>query len=271
MYRSTAYRYPNEVLILVVTVILVLTVIIIAATATFCVAGIFIIIMLVMALITNRSHHQSLMQQAYQVRADNLPELHNVAAIAHKRLQPGPVELYLVRSKTLNAYTFGLGDPKVIVLYDPLLKIMDGDEMAFIIGHEMGHVALSHTWLNTLLGGMSGVPAPFGAAVILYTAFRSWNRNCEFSADRAGLLACGNLSKAISALVKLVAPNMRTQADFERALTMIDAQDDNVLNQFGELFQSHPMVIRRVNQLREYSATSDYKNLQASMNRNLAS
>jgi Zn-dependent protease with chaperone function len=271
MYRSTAYRYPNEVLILVVTVILVLTVIIIAATATFCVAGIFIIIMLVMALITNRSHNQSLMQQAYQVRADNLPELHNVAAIAHKRLQPGPVELYLVRSKTLNAYTFGLGDPKVIVLYDPLLKIMDGDEMAFIIGHEMGHVALSHTWLNTLLGGMSGVPAPFGAAVILYTAFRSWNRNCEFSADRAGLLACGNLSKAISALVKLVAPNMRTQADFERALTMIDAQDDNVLNQFGELFQSHPMVIRRINQLREYAATSEYKNLQASMNRNLVS
>jgi Zn-dependent protease with chaperone function len=135
----------------------------------------------------------------------------------------------------------------------------------------MGHVALSHTWLNTLLGGMSGVPAPFGAAVILYTAFRSWNRNCEFSADRAGLLACGNLSKAISALVKLVAPNMRTQADFERALTMIDAQDDNVLNQFGELFQSHPMVIRRINQLREYAATSEYKNLQASMNRNLVS
>jgi Zn-dependent protease with chaperone function len=107
--------------------------------------------------------------------------------------------------------------------------------------------------------------------VILYTAFRSWNRNCEFSADRAGLLACGDLNKAISALVKLVAPNMRTQSDFERALTMIDAQDDNVLNQFGELFQSHPMVIRRINQLREYAATSDYKNLQASMNRNLAS
>ena len=271
MVRSTAYRYPNEVLILAVTIILVLTVIIIATTVTFCLAGVFIIIMLIMALITNRSHHQSLMQQAYQVRADNLPELFNVAALAHKRLQPGPVKLYLVRSKTLNAYTFGLGDPKVIVLYDPLLKIMDGDEMAFIIGHEMGHVALSHTWLNTLLGGMSGIPAPFGAAVILYTAFRSWNRNCEFSADRAGLLACGDLNKAISALVKLVAPNMRTQADFERALTMIDAQDDNVLNQFGEFFQSHPMVIRRINQLREYAVTSEYKNLQASMNRNLAS
>jgi hypothetical protein len=31
------------------------------------------------------------------------------------------------------------------------------------------------------------------------------------------------------------------------------------------------MVIRRINQLREYAATTEYKNLQASMNRNLAS
>mgnify|MGYP005626363069 CR=1 FL=1 len=83
MYRSKAYRYPNELLILAVTIILVLTVIVIATTVTFCLAGVFIIIMLIMALITNRSHHQSLMQQAYQVRPDNLPELFNIAAIAY--------------------------------------------------------------------------------------------------------------------------------------------------------------------------------------------
>jgi hypothetical protein len=34
-------------------------------------------------------------------------------------------------------------------------------------------------------------------------AFLWWNRACEYSADRAGLLACGRLHKAISALVKL--------------------------------------------------------------------
>jgi len=270
MYRSTAYRYPNETLILAVTIILVLLVVLIAATATFCVAGIIIIAMLVMAVLANRSHHQALMRQAYQVRSDNLPELYAVAATAHKRLQPGQIELYLLKDKALNAYTFGLGDPKVIVVYDSLLRVMDRDEMAFIIGHEMGHVALSHTWLNTLLGGMAGVPAPFGAAVILYTAFRSWNRNCEFSADRAGLLACGSLNKGISALVKLVAPNLRSQADFDRAMTMIDAQDDYIGNQLGELFQSHPMVIRRINQLREYAASPAYKNLQAAMNKNLS-
>ena len=271
MFRTTDYRYPNETLILVGTILLVLLVIIITTTATFCLAGIFIIVMLGMALFANRSHHKTLMQTAYPVRSDNAPGLANVAIRSHKRLQPGPVELYLVKSKALNAYTFGLSDPKVIVLYEPLLQVMDADEMAFIIGHEMGHISLGHTWLNTLLGGMAGVPAPFGAAVILYTAFLSWNRACEYSADRAGLLACGSLSKAISSLVKLVAPNLRSQTDFDRALTMIDAQDDNVANQFGELFQSHPMVIRRINKLKEYASSTEYKRLQISMDNNLSS
>lgn len=269
MYRSTAYRYPNESLILVLTILLLLAVIIITATATFCISGVFILIMMAFAYFINRSHHQTLMQHAYAIRPDNAPELSRISTRSHRRLQPGPLELYLAKSKTLNAYTFGLGSPKVIVLYKPLLKVMDSDEMAFIIGHEMGHVALGHTWLNTLLGGMAGVPAPFGAAVLLYAAFLSWNRCCEYSADRAGLLACGSLSKAISALVKLTTPNMRSQTEFDHALAMIDAQDDHVVNQLSELFQSHPMIIRRINQMRKYASSAEYRKLQSAMDKNL--
>lgn len=269
MFKTTSYRYPNEILILAVTLILVGIVFVVAAVATFCLVGLFVLVILGIAIYSNYVHHQTLMRQAYQVRMDNLPELASVATTAAKRLQPGPVEIYLVKSKTLNAYTFGLSEPKVIVIYDSLLQVMDKNEMAFIIGHEMGHIALSHTWLNTLLGGMGGVPMPFGAAVILNFAFLSWNRNCEFSSDRAGLLACGNLNASITALVKLVAPNTRNIADFERAMTMIDAQDDHMLHQLGELFQSHPMIIRRINQLRDYAASTEYKRLQAAVDQNL--
>lgn len=269
MFRSTAYRYPNELLILILTIAILLVILAIATVATFCLTGLIILGMLAFAIYSNYAHHQSLMQQAYTVRPDNAPSLAKVATVSHRRLQPGPIELYLVKSKVMNAYTFGLGDPKVIVLYEPLIKVMDGTELAFIIGHEMGHVALGHTWLNTLLGGMSGVPTPFGAAIILYAAFRWWNRACEFSCDRAGLLACGSLTKAVTALVKLAAPEIRTQADFERAMTMIDAQDDTVVNQIAEIFQTHPMIIRRINQVKEYAASTEYKRLQAAMDKNL--
>jgi Zn-dependent protease with chaperone function len=158
-------------------------------------------------------------------------------------------------SPILNAYTFGLSDPKVVVLYSGLLQVMDEDELRFIIGHEMGHVALGHTWLNSLVGGMAGIPSSSIASVILRMAFLWWNRACELSADRAGLLACGRIDKATSALIKLVAgPTGLTPAGLEAAYRQIDAEDDTPWGAVGETFQSHPMLIRRIQELRQYAA-----------------
>ena len=100
------------------------------------------------------------------------------------------MDVFIVPSNRLNAYTFGMDSPKAIVLYSPLFKIMDQDEIQFILGHEMGHVKLGHTVLNTLVGGMAGIPSSYGALAIMELAFRWWNRACEYSADRAGVLAC---------------------------------------------------------------------------------
>ena len=100
---------------------------------------------------------------------------------------------------------------------------MDKDELQFIIGHELGHVDLGHTWLNTLVGGMAGIPSTYGAAAILELAFRWWNCACEYSADRAGVLACSNPNKAISALIKLEAGNnVRTEFDIRNAIQRIE-------------------------------------------------
>jgi Zn-dependent protease with chaperone function len=269
MYRSRAYRYANEQVVLVLTLLLVLAVIVFTATVTFCLSGVFIIAMFVLSALLIRSHHQALMRSAFRVDRARSPEMADLVAECGLKLQPGPVDVFLVDQKQLNAYTFGIGSPKVLALYTPLLKVMKARELSFIIGHEMGHVALGHTWLNTILGGMAGIPAPFGAAMLLYTAFRWWNRMCEYSADRAGLLACGDIHVAVSALVKLVAPEIRNQRDFERALALVDAEDDSASNRLAEAFQSHPMVIRRINALRDYVRTPEYQALQAGMNCNL--
>jgi len=102
-----------------------------------------------------------------------------------------------------------------------------------------GHAALGHTWLNTLLGGMAGVPMPIGAAVLLTLAFRWWNRICEYSADRAGLLACGSLNSATRALVKLVSGPIHSEEHYERIMAAIDAEDDNIMNVFSPIL-CHP-------------------------------
>lgn len=269
MFHSRAYRFENEQIVLALTILLVLGVIILTSTVTFCLSGVFIVVMFVISAMLVRSHHQALMRSAFRVDRTRTPDLAGLVAESGLKLQPGMVDVFLVNQKQVNAYTFGIGSPKVLVLFTLLLKVMHTGELKFIIGHEMGHVALGHTWLNTIIGGMAGIPAPFGAAVLLYTAFRWWNRMCEFSADRAGLLACGDIHTAISALVKLAAPDIRSQHDFDRALALIDAEDDDAANRLAEVFQTHPMLIRRINALRDYARTAEYQRIQAGMNRNL--
>ena len=269
MFRSRRYRVDNEKVVLLLTVLLVFAVIVLSSTVTFCASGVFILLMFVLSAVLTRSHHQSLMRNALPLNPVKIPKLAVEVEECAQKLQPGPVDIFIAKQNQMNAYTFGISTPKVLVIYSPMLRVMTPDELRFIIGHEMGHVALGHTWLNTILGGMAGIPAPFGAAVLLYAAFRWWNRMCEFSSDRAGLLACGDLNAAVSAMVKLVAPEVRSQVEFDKALAMIDAQDDNMSNRFAEIFQTHPMLIRRINKLREYSRTQEYQYLQAGVNQNI--
>ena len=269
MFRSRKYRVDNEQVVLAVTLLLVLFVVILTSTATFCLSGVFIVGMFLISALMIRSHHRALMQTAKRVSPLQTPKMAALVEDCAQKLQPGMVETYLVRKDQMNAYTFGISEPKALVVYTPLVSVMSPGELKFIIGHEMGHVALGHTWLNTIVGGLAGIPAPFGAAVVLFAAFRWWNRMCEFSADRAGLLACGNLNLAVSALVRLVAPEVRSQQEFEHALAVLDAQDDQVRNRLMEVFRSHPMLIRRIEKLQEYARTEEYRWLQAGVNRNV--
>ncbi|MEW5870462.1 MAG: M48 family metallopeptidase [Chloroflexota bacterium] len=264
--NTTAYRYPNERLVLFVTLSLVLLVIALTATATVCASVIFVILFVLLSYGMSRSHHQELMRAAKPVTTQEMPGLARLIRLGVNRLAPGPIQVFVAPGRALNAYTFGLSSPKIVVLYAPLFQVMDEDEILFILGHELGHVALGHTWLNSLVGSMAGIPAPFGAAAILAMAFLWWNRMCEYSADRAGLLACGKPEKAITALVKLVAgPQADTPAELEAAYRKINAEDDNWLNSLGESFGTHPMLIRRIEALRAYTRTSQYRRLQEQM------
>lgn len=270
-YKTTAYRYPDETIILWATMLLVLLVIGVTATATVCLSVVFILAMLAFSYNFTRSQHRNLMAHARQLTPQSAPAAAAAASEAGTRLQVEPVEIFIAPSRILNAYTFGLDSPKTIVLHSALFEVMDQDELQFIIGHEMGHVCLGHTWLNSLIGGMAGIPSSSEASLLLALAFRSWNRSCELSADRAGVLACGKPAKAVSALIKLEAgpAALLNQANLERALRSIEAEDDSLINNLTELFATHPMIVKRIQQIRRYAASREYQSLQPRLNKNL--
>lgn len=271
VYRTTAYRYPGEQAILLVSIGLSLFVIFISALFTLGGALLLVLGMIFLSYMWARNHHQGLLRQAYLVTPQSAPNLNSLVQTCQQRLQPGPIQSFVVPSRALNAYTFGLDSPKVVVVYSPLLDLMDADELRFIIGHEMGHVALGHTWLNSLIGGMAGVPSSLLVAALLALVLRGWNRSCEFSADRAGLLACGKPEKAVSALVKLVAPQAGSSPQaMQRVIEMLDAQDEEPVNLLAELGATHPLMIRRIENLRRYAHSAEFQRLAALLDQNVA-
>jgi Zn-dependent protease with chaperone function len=270
-FSTTEYRYPYEYVILVITIIVVMLVIALTAAATVCGSILFVPIVVILGYFAGRSRHLELLSTGQQVTPQTTPEVIPLIKVNTSRLQVERVNVFIVPSNQLNAYTFGMDSPKAIVLYSSLFKIMDKDEIQFILGHEMGHVKLGHTWLNTLVGGIAGIPSPIGAAVIMELAFRWWNRACEYSADRAGVLACGKPNKAISALVKLEAGSAaQTPAGMKYAIQSIESEDDDILHNLEELIASHPMIAKRINEIRNYSNTQAYSRLRSMMDKNLS-
>ena len=242
----------------------------VTATATLCGSALFTLVMVAFSYGASRVRHEELLKHAQPVTPQAAPGLAALVRECAARLQVEPVQVFVAPSSARNAYTFGLTAPKVVVLYSSLVQVMDADELRFIIGHEMGHVCLGHTWLNSLVGGLAGIPSPMLAFVVLSLAFRWWNRACEYSADRAGLLACRNPQKATSALVRLTTGTAaRSSGDLQQALRRVEAEDDDIASNLTEALATHPMTIRRIEELRRYAASAEYRRLQALMDQNL--
>jgi Zn-dependent protease with chaperone function/uncharacterized tellurite resistance protein B-like protein len=83
-------------------------------------------------------------------------------------------------------------DSYILLLNPELLERCSIEELRFIIGHELGHVALGHFDLRSI--EIDGLPSR------LINQYFEYSRLCEISADRAGLLCCGSFEAAYSAL-----------------------------------------------------------------------
>jgi RNA polymerase subunit RPABC4/transcription elongation factor Spt4 len=163
----------------------------------------------------------------------------------------------------MNALTTGLWRPYIIILYSALIEAMDDDELKSVIGHEMGHIKFQHVWLQSLLGtlGSQSFSIPLLGDLIGW-CFHFWGRFCEFTADRAGLIACGNLEKAIMAEIKLgVGPELAKKVNIEALAQQAQEARRNFVGELGDLGRTHAHMTTRIQQMADFATSEMFKTI----------
>ncbi|MEN6304671.1 MAG: M48 family metallopeptidase, partial [Armatimonadia bacterium] len=205
-------------------------------------------------------YRNSLRQRYPEVTPANYPQVHAAIQQAAALLGMKPLPVHIATDRPdVNAFVLGTGgliDNPIVFIHQGLLATMsDPRQLCFVVGHEFGHVKASHLILKSYLENPLLESAMWGllcrpAIWLIKVSMRQWDRLSEHTADRAGLIACGDLQTAVTALAltefgpaetaRLNLPEL-----FAAAMAPQGAPSD--------LLSTHPALGRRIQDLVDFN------------------
>ena len=141
--------------------------------------------------------HRSLYRQKLPISGEILPEVERSLVDACHRLglPRTAVHAFVRASSEMNAICYGgTRGAAVIEINAGVIECLTTEELSYVIGHELGQYILPVRWARVVREGVS-MPASLEDARI--------SRESELTMDRFGLLACGDLKHAGSAILKM--------------------------------------------------------------------
>jgi Zn-dependent protease with chaperone function/uncharacterized tellurite resistance protein B-like protein len=181
-----------------------------------------------------------------------------------------PVEIFVRPEPVFNAYCMkNASGPVVIVLSSRLVEAFSPSELAFVIGHELGHATFDHFGipmpLTATVEDMAGTMVSRPTALQLYL----WCRAAEISADRAGLLCARDPEAAATGFFKLASgiSSERVRTDLEAYAAQVESlastpdarrkprDDDDTL----DCFSTHPYSPVRVRAVLAFAKSKVYR------------
>lgn len=187
-----------------------------------------------------------------------------------------------VTTNNLQGLTVGVEKP-IVVISTACIESFSKPELLFVLGCEIGRLKSQHVlyeniaWLFPLLSGtVSGVVASIPGlgsvasifTIGVYTALIQWLRMADYTADRAGLLACQDINSAMTALAKIAGlpkkyydsfnlDDFVTQArEFEG---FADTRYDKVLRLLSLSVRDQAFTIARTNELLKWIDAGSYQ------------
>lgn len=177
-------------------------------------------------------------------------------------------ELFVSQTPLVNAGAYGMEKP-FIVLNSGAVRLLDREELTWLLGHELGHIMSGHVLYRTMTVlllqlAQLGFPVVGLAARAVLVALLEWNRKAELSSDRAGLLAVQNPEATLKGFMKLAGGGSDEETNLNEFLvqaeeyrTSGDAADlvFKVLNLLGT---THPFHVLRAAEIRDWIEAGEY-------------
>lgn len=203
------------------------------------------------------------------VNEKNYPEINQIVDECSAKLNiKRPYVIISSSIPGINAMTFGSDEEPYIALSSLLTRIMSSNQLKFIIGHECGHIAMGHVVYHSLANaaGQLSQYIPVVGSFINQTIFiplNAWSRRSEITADRAGLICCGDCTMAKKTLLQLETAFMDADnLDIDAYVKHSDKfLSKNNLRKLGEFTNSHPLIPKRIHALDEFVKSRKYADL----------
>lgn len=221
------------------------------------------------------------MYNAREATPDQAPELYGLVQDLANRAGLPPPRVYIIPQDSPNAFATGRNpENAVVAVTEGLLKIMNRDELAGVLGHELAHVKNRDILIGSIAATMAGaimmlasiarwsvilggggddneglggfgliimsILAPI-AAVLIQTAI---SRSREYMADASGASFADNNEGLASALEKLGAYSGRRPMDANPSTAHMFIVNPLSGQKMMSLFSTHPPLNERIARLR---------------------
>jgi Zn-dependent protease with chaperone function/uncharacterized tellurite resistance protein B-like protein len=208
---------------------------------------------------------KELLTKALKISRGMMPALYQVVDRCARTLDlKSEIEVYVNQDGHFNAACYPPTKDKVLLmLTSSLLEKFSGDELSFVVGHELGHYLFEHTRfpVDYILQNNGGQLAPVHA-MKLY----AWIRNAEITADRVGMICCRNFDVAANTFFKLSSGITSSVFQFsvKEYLAQLEDLRSEVASQESDpqdWFSSHPFNPMRLKALEVFTKGQPYHEL----------
>lgn len=214
-----------------------------------------------------------------RINESNFPDILNILkeACANLDLRDIP-DIYIQWDYSVNGFTTGSEKP-LIVLTSGAVDLLNEEELLYLVGHEVGHIKSGHMLYHEMaivfpiLGDVIA-SATLGLGGLVFSglelALLYWYRMSEFTADRAGLLACQNEDAVITALMKMsgVPKDFYDKIDkegFVEQAKEFKGFDYDALDKIGKtvmiMDKTHPWTVMRASEILKWIDSGKYEEI----------